>query len=180
MRGIVLTAGVLVAASIVVATHAPSPAHLNKSGSVVSAQSIESVKQPPSNASEQVTKPIEPENKAVEQSKPQESQPIQAKEVVQVTPALTPKEQAKATLEDLGQGDAWYAVEYIGFKESSWNPHAINYLGACGLFQALPCTKLPCELSDVPCQVRWATNYATQRYGSWHYAYTFWKTNGWW
>ena len=93
---------------------------------------------------------------------------------------VTPQEQAKATLKDLGQSDAWYAVEYIGFKESSWNPAAINYLGACGLFQALPCSKMNCELSDVPCQVRWATNYAIQRYGSWHNAYEVWLVQHWW
>ena len=96
------------------------------------------------------------------------------------TPPLTPKEQAKATLIDLGRGDEWYAVEYIAFKESSWNPHAINEIGACGLFQALPCTKLNCELSDIPCQVRWATQYATQRYGNWHNAYNYWLKNKWW
>ncbi len=99
----------------------------------------------------------------------------------QTTPVVsTPKDIARATLIDLGVGDAWYAVEYIGFKESSWNPTAINSIGACGLFQALPCEKMNCELSDVACQVRWATNYATTRYGSWHQAYTFWLANNWW
>lgn len=96
------------------------------------------------------------------------------------TPPLTPKEQAKATLIDMGRGDEWYAVEYIALKESSWNPHAINEIGACGLFQSLPCSKMNCDLSDIPCQVRWATNYATQRYGNWHNAYTFWTSNHWW
>lgn len=95
-------------------------------------------------------------------------------------PLSTPKEIARATLVDLGYGDAWYAVEYIGFKESSWNNYAVNSIGACGLFQALPCSKMDCELSDVACQVRWATNYAVQRYGSWHQAYNFWRTNNWW
>lgn len=95
-------------------------------------------------------------------------------------PSSEPKDIARATLIDLGIGDAWYAVEYIGFKESSWNPTAINSIGACGLFQALPCEKMPCSLSDVACQVRWATNYATTRYGSWQQAYTFWIANNWW
>jgi hypothetical protein len=107
--------------------------------------------------------------------------PVPVVETEQTTPVVsTPKEIAKATLIDLGHGDAWYAVEYIGFKESSWNPTAINSIGACGLFQALPCEKMPCSLSDVACQVRWATNYATTRYGSWHRAYTFWIANNWW
>ena len=96
------------------------------------------------------------------------------------TPLLTPKEQAKATLIDMGRGAEWYAVEHIGAKESSWNAFAVNSIGACGLFQALPCSKMNCELSDIPCQVRWATNYATQRYGNWHNAYNFWLKNKWW
>ena len=107
-------------------------------------------------------------------------EPQQAVETEQTTPSSEPKDIARATLIDLGVGDAWYAVEYIGFKESSWNPTAINSIGACGLFQALPCEKMNCELSDVACQVRWATNDATQRYGSWHQAYTFWLANNWW
>jgi hypothetical protein len=112
----------------------------------------------------------------------EKTQPTPAVTPVAVaTPVIsTPKAQAQATLKDLGHEDAWYAVEYIGFKESSWNPTAINSIGACGLFQALPCSKLKCELSNVDCQVRWATKYATTRYGSWHQAYAFWKANNWW
>ncbi|MEI7632111.1 MAG: hypothetical protein WCJ60_02210 [bacterium] len=106
--------------------------------------------------------------------------PLPVVETEKLPPSSEPKDIAQATLVDLGVGDAWYAVEYIGFKESSWNPRAINSIGACGLFQALPCEKMNCSLSDVACQVRWATNYATTRYGSWHQAYTFWTANNWW
>lgn len=161
------------------------PVHINKSESVVTAQSTESVKQPPSNSSGQVITPVAPEIKALEQknsnvTNPQEPPKTGATVAVQEPIVSTPEATAKATLEDLGQGDAWYAMQYIGNKESSWNPHAINSIGACGLFQALPCSKLPCDLSDVDCQVRWATEYATQRYGSWHNAYQFWLQNNWW
>lgn len=148
-----------------------SPTHFNKSETVAAnSRSTVSVKQPPTNRSEHLTKPVGSDVTTTESAKPQEQETI----------TNSPEDTAKATLNDLGQSDAWYAVRYIAFKESSWNPAAINSIGACGLFQALPCSKLPCSLEDVPCQVRWATNYATQRYGSWHYAYVFWVNHGWW
>lgn len=70
---------------------------------------------------------------------------------------------------------------FIYQKESGNNPGAINpSSGACGLGQALPCSKLPCSLSDYACQDRWFTNYAMERYGSWESAYNFWLGNSWW
>lgn len=144
---------------------AKSPANLNNSVTSHKKQTVQAKANEPKPAE---TPPV------------QEPSPQPPKVTEPEPPVSTPKDIAKATLEDLGQGDAWYAVEFIGFKESSWNPHAINNIGACGLFQALPCSKMPCDLSDVSCQVRWATEYATQRYGSWHNAYSFWKKNNWW
>lgn len=70
---------------------------------------------------------------------------------------------------------------FIYQKESGNNPSAINpSSGACGLGQALPCSKMPCSLSDYACQDRFFTNYALQRYGSWQSAYNFWLGNSWW
>lgn len=70
---------------------------------------------------------------------------------------------------------------FIYSHESGNNPAAINpYSGACGLGQALPCSKLPCSLSDYACQDAWFTQYAISRYGSWAAAEAFWIANGWW
>jgi hypothetical protein len=64
-------------------------------------------------------------------------------------------------------GEQWtYGAELIS-RESSFNKYAINpSSGACGLAQALPCSKMKCELSDEDCQLEWIKNYVDQRYGS--------------
>ena len=70
---------------------------------------------------------------------------------------------------------------FIYQKESGNRTDAINpESGACGLGQALPCSKLPCTLQDYVCQDAWFTNYAMSRYGSWAAARTFWENNRWW
>lgn len=73
------------------------------------------------------------------------------------------------------------AKAFIYQKESGNRTDAINASsGACGLGQALPCSKMGCSLSDYACQDAWFTNYAMQRYGSWENAQAFWLANHWW
>ncbi|MGP6171904.1 transglycosylase SLT domain-containing protein [Microbacterium sp. A196] len=75
----------------------------------------------------------------------------------------------------------WGYVDYIVSKESGWNPNATNRSsGACGLVQALPCSKVPGNGYDPVDNLRWANGYATGRYGSWAGAYNFWISNNWW
>jgi hypothetical protein len=70
---------------------------------------------------------------------------------------------------------------YIYNRESGNNTFAINASsGACGLGQALPCSKMGCSLSDYNCQDSFFTTYAMQRYGSWIKAQNFWINNHWW
>lgn len=65
-------------------------------------------------------------------------------------------------------GSEWrYAAELIS-REASFNKFAINPTsGACGLAQALPCTKLTkkCALEDEQCQLNWIKDYCNNRYG---------------
>lgn len=71
------------------------------------------------------------------------------------------------------------ALELI-CRESSFNPKAINPTsGACGLAQALPCSKMKCKLSDVDCQLEWIGNYVDKRYGSFEKAIEFHNINNW-
>jgi hypothetical protein len=73
------------------------------------------------------------------------------------------------------------AKAFIYMKESGNNPGAINASsGACGLGQALPCSKMGCSLSDYACQDAFFTSYAMNRYGSWENAQAFWLANHWW
>jgi hypothetical protein len=74
----------------------------------------------------------------------------------------------------------WYK-QWIYNEESGNNPEAINrYSGACGLGQALPCSKMPCSLSDYTCQDNYFTSYMLSRYGSWQAAYEYHIRVGWW
>ncbi|QIK62228.1 transglycosylase SLT domain-containing protein [Leucobacter viscericola] len=75
----------------------------------------------------------------------------------------------------------WGYVDYIASRESGWNPNATNAgSGACGLIQALPCSKVPGNGYDPVDNLRWASGYAVGRYGSWAAAYDFWTSNHWW
>lgn len=75
----------------------------------------------------------------------------------------------------------WGFVDYVVSRESGWNPNATNSSsGACGLVQALPCSKVPGNGYDPVDNLRWADGYAKGRYGSWAQAYDFWISNHWW
>ncbi|WP_246159772.1 transglycosylase SLT domain-containing protein [Microbacterium rhizomatis] len=84
------------------------------------------------------------------------------------------------TAAGIAQSD-WGYVDYIVSHESGWNPNATNSSsGACGLVQALPCSKVPGNGYDPVDNLRWGTGYAVGRYGSWAGAYSFWISNNWW
>lgn len=73
------------------------------------------------------------------------------------------------------------AVWLVG-KESGCNPGAVNRRsGACGIPQALPCSKLPCPLdaSGAVCQLSWMNSYVMGRYGSWAAARAHHASRGW-
>lgn len=75
----------------------------------------------------------------------------------------------------------WGYVDYVVKRESGWNPNATNASsGACGLVQALPCSKVPGGGYDPVANLKWADGYAKSRYGSWAGAYSFWISNNWW
>ena len=76
----------------------------------------------------------------------------------------------------------WGYVDYIVSRESSWNPNATNPgSGACGLVQALPCSKVGGAGGyDPVANLQWGNGYAVGRYGSWANAYAFWVNNHWW
>ena len=89
-----------------------------------------------------------------------------------------PKDSQVATAPSISEVDA---KMYIYQHESGNNPYAVNpSSGACGLGQALPCSKMPCELGDYACQDKWATDYMIGRYGSWINAYNWWQQHNWW
>lgn len=74
----------------------------------------------------------------------------------------------------------WWAVDSIVTRESGWRPDAVNPNGgACGLAQALPCSKMGPNWSDPVVALKWQYNYVTQRYGGYPQAVAFWNANHW-
>lgn len=74
----------------------------------------------------------------------------------------------------------WGAADAIVSQESSWNPNAVNPTsGACGLAQALPCSKVPGNPYDPVNSLNWMHGYVIGRYGGWEEALAFKRTNGW-
>ncbi|MGW2254633.1 aggregation-promoting factor C-terminal-like domain-containing protein [Kitasatospora sp. NPDC001660] len=72
----------------------------------------------------------------------------------------------------------------IVFRESSWNPLAVNASsGAYGLVQALPGSKMASAGSDwrtnPVTQIKWGLDYMNSRYGSPCAAWTFWQNHHW-
>ncbi|MBP6005861.1 lytic transglycosylase domain-containing protein [Candidatus Saccharibacteria bacterium] len=76
-----------------------------------------------------------------------------------------------------GEGH-WFALQALVARESGWNQYATNpYSGACGLFQALPCSKMGgMELTN---QLNWGLNYIASRYGNPSNALAFHNAYGW-
>lgn len=75
-----------------------------------------------------------------------------------------------------------YAMEFVLKNESGFRPDAINASsGACGLAQALPCSKMGCELdfAGADCQLKWMANYIKARYQDPIGAKAFWERNHW-
>jgi hypothetical protein len=66
----------------------------------------------------------------------------------------------------------------IIMRESGCNPNAVNKSsGACGIPQALPCSKL--GTNDPVEQIKWMQNYVNNRYGGWAGAVSFWNQHHW-
>lgn len=76
--------------------------------------------------------------------------------------------------------DQWGYADRLVQKESGWNPNARNRSsGACGLAQALPCSKVPGNPLDPVNSLNWMHNYVIGRYGSWEKAVRHSQQRGW-
>lgn len=74
--------------------------------------------------------------------------------------------------------ESWGIADYIVGRESGWNPNSINSSsGACGLAQALPCSKVPGNPYNPIDSLNWMNGYVNGRYGGWLGAYNYWKAH---
>lgn len=79
-------------------------------------------------------------------------------------------------------GKEWRQYAELIARESGFKPDAINpSSGACGLAQALPCSKMQCSLDmdGVDCQLNWIKGYVEQRYGNIEHALVFHDVMNW-
>lgn len=155
------------------------------SSALVEAAPLTTVQEQVVTPTDTTEKPVEPEQKT---SNEVEERTVEEK-VVSQSPAPKPKVQPKPTitgnketwLRQSGIPESeWWAVDYIVSRESSWNPLAVNKSsGACGLAQALPCSKLGSNWYDPVHALKWQYQYVTARYGGYAQAYNFWVANHW-
>ena len=76
--------------------------------------------------------------------------------------------------------ESWGYADFMVGKESGWNPNALNKSsGACGLAQALPCSKVPGNPMNPVDSLNWMNGYVNGRYGGWEGAYNFWQAKHW-
>lgn len=123
--------------------------------------------------------------KLVGQIKPIEPLVAQTYEQLPVLPVPPPAGSHEDWMTQAGipQSD-WMYVDYIVTHESTWNYKAINPIGATGLCQSLPGSKMATIAADYltnpVTQLKWCHKYAQERYGGWANAYSFWVGNRLW
>lgn len=130
---------------------------------------------------EQVDSHVEPEVvQEVPETKPEqpiiepEPQPVA---VVQPQP-VAPNGSCQDWMAQAGVPITAASTQLI-INESGCRPDAVNpSSGACGIPQALPCSKMPCTLQDPVCQLQWMNNYVQERYNTWDSALSFWGCIG--
>lgn len=110
--------------------------------------------------------------------------PVKQVEVVGSKPKTLPYSGGGSKTEWLAASaipeESWGYADFMVQKESRWNPNAVNKSsGACGLAQALPCSKLGPNWSNPVVALNWMNGYVNGRYGSWENAYNFWQKNRW-
>ena len=76
--------------------------------------------------------------------------------------------------------ESWGYADFMVGKESGWKPNSVNKSsGACGLAQALPCSKVPGNPYNPVDSLNWMNSYVNGRYGGWQGAYNFWLAKHW-
>mgnify|MGYP001003300645 CR=1 FL=1 len=128
-----------------------------------------------------------------EEEKPVEVTPMEVKPVEKPVEAPRPTPTPKPAPKPVQTGSKWDWLKAAGIpesdwrvadilvtKESSWNPNAVNRSsGACGLAQALPCSKLGSNWNNPVHALQWMDRYVRSRYGSWQAALNFHYSHNW-
>lgn len=107
--------------------------------------------------------------------------PVTSEKIETVPLPTTTNEDVQAELVRVAESRGWGAHieswKSLAYRESGLNPYALNASsGACGIGQAMPCSKMNCELGDARCQLIWMADYIERRYGNPSSAWAFWQS----
>jgi len=107
--------------------------------------------------------------------------PAPSRATVAVTAALTNNGDMRGLGRSMNAtlfGDQyWESLNQLWTRESNWNPLAANRSGACGIPQALPCSKIADHSPQG--QISWGLNYIKARYGNPGNAWSHERSFGW-
>ena len=139
------------------------------------------------NSNTQTEKQLEDQKKLEDQLRNEikNLQAVKAEKARMAALASSPKAFAEEPVRASGSCADWmaaagipdiYSTHKLIINESGCNPNAVNpSSGACGIPQALPCSKIAhCGVEPV-CQLRWMDQYVKGRYGSWDGALAAWN-----
>ncbi len=87
---------------------------------------------------------------------------------------------AQERVNEVWGANQWPAFQTIVQRESGWVVGNKNrYSGACGLGQALPCSKMGSAYGNAQGEINWTIGYIKARYGTPQIALTFHNSHGW-
>ena len=112
------------------------------------------------------------------------TEPVKQVEVIGTKPQTMPYTGGGSRTEWLSASNIpqqdWGHADWLVAKESGWNPNAVNRSsGACGLAQALPCSKVGSDPYNPVVSLNWMNNYVNGRYGGWAGAVQHSQAKGW-
>lgn len=112
---------------------------------------------------------------------------IEAQKKAAALGTTAPKNEIQQYAHDLVVGSyGWTESDFSALvklwnRESGWNPKSHSSSGACGIPQALPCSKIAAAYGENTWenQVKWGLRYINNKYGSASKAWSYFQNNGW-
>lgn len=137
-----------------------------------------------------ITEKIEAEKKAkrlAEEKARREKEEQEALKAAQTLATTAPKGEIQQYAHDLVTGSyGWTESDFSSLvnlwnRESGWNPKSQSASGACGIPQALPCSKIAAAYGSNTWQnqVKWGLRYIEGKYGSPSKAWATFQSQGW-
>lgn len=139
------------------------------------------------NSVQRITKKLEEEARLKRIAEEKAKEEKAAKEAANLG-TTAPKSEIQQYAHDMAISKyGWTEADFTGLvklwsRESGWNPKSYNkYTGACGIPQALPCSKIAKAYGSNTWQnqVKWGLRYINNKYGSGAKAWAFFQNNGW-